>query len=146
MSTVYLDVYRNTHWELVPPTRAGADAASLDAVDLAVLKGFEDMQGEGEPDLVVELINLYLEDAPRKVASMLEAVAGADDVSLRRAAHSLKGSSATIGAFGVAALCEELEPAGKADSFRGAGALLIRLQRELARAIRAFAAERRRRS
>ena len=67
MSTVYLDVYRNAHWELVPLTRAGADAASLDAVDLAVLKGFEDMQGEGEPDLVVELINLYLEDAPRKL-------------------------------------------------------------------------------
>src|SRR5438270_12610179 len=144
MSTVYLDVYRNTHWELGPPTRPGADAASLDAVDLAVLKGFEDMQDEGEPDLVVELINLYLEDAPRKVASMLEAVAGADDVSLRRAAHSLKGSSASLGAFGVAALCEELEQVSKADSFRSAVALLNRLELESARVRCAFAAERRR--
>ena len=145
MSAIHLDVYRSTQWELVQPTRAGAGASSLDAVDMAVLKGFEEVQDEGEPDLIVELIDLYLEDAPRKMASMQEAVAGADEVSLRRAAHSLKGSSASLGAFGVAALCEELEHVSKADSFRSAVALLNRLESESARVRRAFAAERRRR-
>jgi two-component system, sensor histidine kinase and response regulator len=145
MSAIYLEVHRITHWELVPPMRAGADTSSLDAVDMVVLKGFEEIQAEGEPDLVVELIDLYLEDAPRKVASMLEAVAGADGAALRRAAHSLKGGSASLGAFGVAALCEELEQVVEADSFRSAGMLLNNLKRELARVRRAFAAERRRR-
>ena len=145
MSTVYIDVYRSTHWELVQPTRASVDASSLDAINMAVLKGFEEVQDEGEPDLIVELIDLYLEDEPRKLASMLEAVAEADEMSLMRAAHSLKGSSASLGAFGVAALCEELEHVSKADSFPSAGMLLNRLKRESARVRRAFAAERRRR-
>ena len=112
---------------------------------MAVLKGFEEVQDEGEPDLIVELIDLYLEAAPRKLASMQEAVAGADEVSLRRAAHSLKGSSASLGAFGAAALCEELEHVSKADSLQNTGALLTMLELELSRVRRAFAAERRRR-
>ena len=145
MSAIHLDVYRSTHRELVSPTRAGADTAALKAVDMTMLKGFEEMQAEGEPDLIVELIDLYLEDAPRKLASLLEAVAEADEVLLMRAAHSLKGSSASLGAFGVAALCEELEQVVKADSFPSAGMLLNRLKRESARVRRAFAAERRRR-
>ena len=145
MSAIHIEVHRITNWELVPPLRAGTDTSSLDAVDMALLKGFGEIQAEGEPDLVVELIDLYLEDAPRKVASMLEAAAGADGAALGRAAHSLKGSSASLGAFGVAALCEELEEVVKADSFSSAGMLLTRLGLELACVRRAFAAERRRR-
>ena len=73
MSVIRVDADRSTHWELVSPAHAGADAAALGAVDVAVLDGFAALQAEGEPDLIVELIDLYLEDAPRKVASMLEA-------------------------------------------------------------------------
>jgi len=145
MSAIHLDVYQSTHWKLVSPTRPRADTATLEAVDMTVLKGFEEIQAEGEPDLVVELIDLYLEDVPRKIASMLEAVAGADGAALRSAAHSLKGSSASLGAFGAAALCEELEHVSKADSLQNTGALLTMLELELSRVRRAFAAERRRR-
>ena len=55
MSAIHLDVYRSTQWELVPTTRAGADASSLDAVDMAVLKGFEEVQDEGEPNLIARM-------------------------------------------------------------------------------------------
>lgn len=146
MPIVYDDADEQARWELVPQARAGADAAAPEAVDLAVLAGFEEIQAEGEPDLVVELINLYLEDAPRKLAVMLEAAAGADEESLRRAAHSLKGSSASLGAFGAASLCAELERADRAGSPGRAGALLGRLGRELERVREVFAAERRKRS
>jgi len=44
------------------------DAMPLDAVDASVLADLEEMQEEGEPDLVAELIGLYLRDAPRKLA------------------------------------------------------------------------------
>ena len=140
----HFDVDANAQWDLVRPAEAGGEANG--AVDLAALRGFEKIQAEGEPDLVVELIDLYLEDAPRKLAVMLEAAAGADEEFLRRAAHSLKGSSASLGAFGAASLCAELERADCAGSPGRAGALLERLGRELERVREAFAAERRKRS
>jgi HPt (histidine-containing phosphotransfer) domain-containing protein len=144
MSITYVDTDTNTQWDFVAPEKAG-DAAP-DAVDLEMLRGFEGIQAEGEPDLVVELIDLFLEDAPRKLASMLEAAAGADVGALARAAHSLKGSSASLGANGVAALCGELERTDCGDSFVRAGALLARLGQELERVRQVFTAERKKRS
>ena len=140
----HVDVDANAQWDLVAPAEAGGEANGT--VDLAALRGFEAIQAEGEPDLVVELIDLYLEDAPRKLAVMLEAAAGADEESLRRAAHSLKGSSASLGAFGAASLCAELERTDCGDSSGQAGALLARLGQELERVREVFAAERRKRS
>ena len=140
----HFDVDANAQWDLVRPADAGGEANG--AVDLAALRGFEEIQAEGEPDLVVELIDLYLEDAPRKLAVMLEAAAGADEEFLRRAAHSLKGSSASLGAFGMASLCAELERADCGDSSGRAGALLARLGQELERVREVFAAERLKRS
>ena len=135
----------DTHRGPVPRAGAGDDAP-LSAVDLGVLAGFEEMQAEGEPNLIVELIDLYLEEVPRRLASMLEAEACADSRALGGAAHSLKGSSASLGAFGVAALCEELERADCGDPSGRVGALLARMGQELERARRVFADERRRRS
>lgn len=122
------------------------DANATGAVDTAVLAELEEIQEEGEPDLIAELIGLYLEDSPRKLAAMREAEARADAASLRRAAHSLKGSSASLGAFGVAALCGELERACREESSRRAVQLIARLGRELDSVRRVFEDERRRRS
>jgi len=82
------------------------------AVDLAALAGLEAAQVEGEPDIVVELMGLYLEDASGKLAAMREELAERGGGSLGRLAHSLKGSSANLGARRVAALGEELERMG----------------------------------
>jgi HPt (histidine-containing phosphotransfer) domain-containing protein len=121
-----------------------ADAAR-DAVDMSVLISFEDAQIEGEPDLIVELIDLYLEDTPHRVAAMQKALATADALSLKRAAHSLKGSSANLGARRVAALCDELEHLSGNDMFQKVRALLSGLEQEFAYVQQAFAAERQRR-
>jgi len=120
-------------------------ARTTGAVDASVLADLEEMQEEGEPDFVAELIGLYLEDAPRKLAQMREAARAADAAALRRAAHGLKGGSASLGAFGVAAVCAELERACRDDYSSQAPALLARLARELERAHLAFEGERRRR-
>ena len=149
MSAIHVEVSNYTHGEQVPlvrPAHAGGEDAALEAVDLNVLRAFEEMQVEGEPDLIVELIDLYLKDAPLKLASLLEADAVGDEGALKRAAHSLKGSSASIGVSHVAALCEELERVSRVDAVGQVGALLERLGQELERVRRAFEVERRRRS
>jgi HPt (histidine-containing phosphotransfer) domain-containing protein len=117
-----------------------------DAVDLAVLTSLEGAQMEGEPDIVVELMELYLEDASGKLAAMHEELNEKCGRSVGRLAHSLRGSSANLGARRVAALCEELERMGEGDPSCGGGVILSRLELELARVRRVFEAERLRRA
>lgn len=124
---------------------SGVSVETPGAVDLAVLNSLEGAQVEGEPDIVVELMELYLEDASGKLAAMREDLNGNDGRSLARLAHSLKGSSANLGARRVASLCDELERMGEGDLSRGGGALIDRLELELSCVRRVFEAERRRR-
>jgi HPt (histidine-containing phosphotransfer) domain-containing protein len=120
-------------------------AETPDAVDLAVLAGLEGAQVEGEPDIVVELMELYLEDASGKLAAMHEDLVEKGGRSVGRFAHSLRGSSANLGARRVAALCEGLERMVEGDPSCSMGVLLNRLELALACVRRVFEAERGRR-
>ena len=126
-------------------TRTSASDTISDAVDMAVLQSFEDAQGEGEPDLIVELIDLYLEDTPHRVADIREALAKTDGLSLGRAAHGLKGSSASLGATQVAAICEELELKAHNVPFQEVATIVTRLEREFERVRETFLTVRQRR-
>ena len=81
----------------------------LTAVDLAVLASYEEAQIEGEPDFVVELIDLYLDEVPRLFDSIQTAINNNDSATAKRAAHSLRGSSGNLGVLQVAAIATELE-------------------------------------
>jgi two-component system sensor histidine kinase/response regulator len=116
-----------------------------EAVDLVVLLSLEAAQVEGEPDLVVELIDLYAEDAPRHLSAIRSALAAGDRAALRRAAHCLKGSSASLGARGMEMCCEKLERLSGGELLQEGAMLLACLEREYERAGSAFADERGRR-
>lgn len=116
------------------------------AVDLSVLAGYEKIQLAGEPDLVIELIDLYLDDAPRRVAAMHRSAALSDWQSVKRAAHGLRGSSGSLGAVEVGLICSEIEGAEFESPCPSISMLLSRLERGLERALHAFLAERERRS
>ena len=120
------------------------DSATVESIDWGLLAALEEIREEGEPDLIVELIDLYIEDAPHAVEAMRIAVAGKDATMLKRAAHSLKGSSGSLGVRRVAETCRMLEHVDCSD---GANArdLLERLDLEFATAREALAAERTRR-
>jgi HPt (histidine-containing phosphotransfer) domain-containing protein len=62
---------------------------------------------------VVELIEAYLADGEKHVADVEAAMATGDPVALVRPAHTLKSSSATVGAESLAAAARELELAGR---------------------------------
>jgi two-component system sensor histidine kinase/response regulator len=129
----------------VPSTNTGGEDTIYDSVDMAALSRLEEVQMEGEPDLIVELIDLYLTDAPRQISRLLEAVTKTDGTLLKRAAHSLKGSSANLGVLQMAALCDELERVDSGQSFQGVITILTRLEQEFERVRQVFTAERERR-
>jgi HPt (histidine-containing phosphotransfer) domain-containing protein len=115
------------------------------AVDLAILATYDDAQIEGEPDFVVELINLYLNEVPRLLGAIRKALATSDRSTARRAAHSLRGSSANLGVLQMAAIAGELEHLENNYSI-AAAELLLRLAGEFERVKESLNAERQRRS
>lgn len=133
---------KNNLTETVVWPGASAPAAENDSVDLAVLRGFEEDQCEGEPDFVVELIDLYLQDAPAKLRELRIALACGDLETLGREAHSLKGGSASLGARRMAVVSEELELAAAGDATRDGLAILNDLEGEYGRVVAALEAER----
>jgi HPt (histidine-containing phosphotransfer) domain-containing protein len=122
-----------------------APGSVSDAVDMTVLASLEEAQPEGEPDLIVALIDLFLEDTPRRLVVMSAMLAARDLPALRRAAHGVKGSSSTLGAQRMARLCEAVEEGSEDNSPEAVGLLLDGLNQEFARVRQAFLTERQRR-
>ena len=79
------------------------------AIDVTLLRSLASAQADGEPDLIVDVIDLYMKDAPRRLANMSTFLEDGDLHSLSREAHCLKGSSATLGALVMTKLCQAVE-------------------------------------
>jgi len=116
-----------------------------ESVDMAVLTSFEESQLDGEPDLVLELIDLYLTETVRLLVAMREALTNKDELSIKRAAHSLRGSSSSLGILQMAFICDELERTEFKDMFAIASELLKCMEQEFARVSQILLAERQRR-
>lgn len=99
---------------------------------------------DGDADLVVEVIDLFLEDAPQRIAGIVAAIDAGEPDSLMRAAHSLKGSSANVGAKALTGLCANLEQRGRNGSVAGAAALSNSMRREFDAVRTALESERQR--
>jgi two-component system sensor histidine kinase/response regulator len=123
------------------PGAEDGESRSDGALDRRVISGLRGLQGEDETDIVAELAGMFLNDARPRISALEEAVLGDDAPAVERLAHTLKGSSANMGARGMSALCARLEDAGASgDLSRGFG-LLAQLKEEFARVDRAFEAE-----
>jgi HPt (histidine-containing phosphotransfer) domain-containing protein len=77
-------------------------------IDPATIKGLRELGGEDEPGLLGELIEMFLEDAPERMRDITEGIAAGDIGRVERGAHTLKSSSANIGALGLSDLCRRI--------------------------------------
>jgi HPt (histidine-containing phosphotransfer) domain-containing protein len=85
-----------------------------------------------------ELIEIYLQDTPQRLAELEQGVAGQNASALIRAAHSIKGSSGNFGAYRFARLAEEIEQQGKAGNMPATAALCLKLKTDYVRVAEAL--------
>jgi len=116
-----------------------------DAVDLDVLNAFQQLQPDDGSDLIVELIDLYLQDASQRITEITEASSKGEWVTVNRAAHNLRGSSSNLGVRHTAEICGELERADGRLARSAVAGLIERLKTELVRASELLISERQRR-
>ncbi len=110
-------------------------------MDEAVLAELRQLQNEGRPTLIHDLLATFRGDAPQHLAAMRSAAAEGDSPRLRTSAHCLKGAAASLGARRLAALCLELEQKGQAGNVANVVPLLAEVEQHLAQACAALAAE-----
>ncbi|MEG4802089.1 response regulator [Microcoleus sp. ARI1-B5] len=82
-------------------------------IDFHVLKNLRELDDDEDPDFLGELIKIYLLDAPQHLETMKEAIFLGDADSLKLASHTLKSSSANLGAVSFSEVCKELELMGR---------------------------------
>ena len=83
---------------------------SSTAIDLVTFEELKQMSGA---DFIDELIDTFLEDAPKLIGDLKSSLKAGDADAFRRAAHSLKSNGATFGARHFAELARHLEMIGK---------------------------------
>lgn len=93
------------------------------------LPTFTALQEAAGAEFVAELVETFLEEAPRMMDGLEAALAARDADGFRRAAHSLKSNSLTFGAADLGARAKALELGG----LEGAGAAMAGLREEYAR-------------
>jgi CheY-like chemotaxis protein/HPt (histidine-containing phosphotransfer) domain-containing protein len=85
-----------------------------DALDGTVIERIRDMERRGAARLLERLIETYLGTAAKLVADTERALEKDDAPALRQAVHTLKSSSANLGAARLARCCAELEALARA--------------------------------
>jgi HPt (histidine-containing phosphotransfer) domain-containing protein len=102
-------------------------------LDPDVLDTLRQLNEPGQPDVLAEVLRLFLDDAPRRIQAIVAAVADRDAGALQRAAHTMKGAAGTIGATALQDACRTLEQMGRQQRVEGASIAIADLQREYGR-------------
>ncbi len=100
------------------------------------------MAGENASEMLAAVIDSYLEDAPKLLQAINAAIGQEQAGTLRQAAHTLKSTSATLGATTLSQLLAELEAKGRAGTLEGTLQKLPQLAAEYERVQAALQVER----
>jgi HPt (histidine-containing phosphotransfer) domain-containing protein len=91
------------------------------AIDPQAFARLADITGD-DAAFLAELIETYLEDGAAQLDALRAAAASGDVAGLVRPAHTLKSSSASIGALVLAEQCRSLEADARSGAVADAGA------------------------
>ncbi len=118
------------------------DSKSATAIDAQVLQNFRAMVGQNVDRVLAEMVDCYLDDAPKLLIAIASSIAENDALTLQRAAHTLKSSSITLGATILAQICQELEIISRTGNTEAGIAKLPQLEAEYKRVDTALQIER----
>jgi HPt (histidine-containing phosphotransfer) domain-containing protein len=102
-------------------------------IDPAVIETLRDLTPPGEPDVLSEVLKMFLAEVPPRLTRLRNAWAAGNIEEVHRAAHSLKGSAGNIGANAMFDVCKELDEKSRAGEVDAVGPLVDALDVEYGR-------------
>ena len=85
----------------------------------------------GDEGLLRELCEIFLEESPKLLRNLRQAVTEGDASSVMRAAHSLRGEVGYLGAAGASEAAQQLEDMGAQNKLAAASQTLMLLEGEI---------------
>jgi HPt (histidine-containing phosphotransfer) domain-containing protein len=105
-------------------------------IDMGVIDELLALSEDGDPELLVDLITMFVADGPEKLRSIVGGLAAGDLHQMERAAHSLKGSAGNLGATAVQNHCDTIQVATRRQQVDGLATVVDALERDFATALR----------
>jgi HPt (histidine-containing phosphotransfer) domain-containing protein len=103
------------------------DTPSL--IDEAALNNIRVLQRPGQPSILDKIIRMYFDSSAKLLDELRQAVSeNGPAESVKRAAHTLKSSSANLGATEFAALCKTMEFIGRDERLTEAAPVLAEIE------------------
>ncbi|MGZ8260980.1 MAG: Hpt domain-containing protein, partial [Caldimonas sp.] len=112
----------------------GSDALNAEAaavLDAGALERLRELDPHGRSQLLERVLRAFESSASRLAKQFDEARAAGDMQGIRHVVHTLKSSSASIGAVALARLCAEIEASIRVEAFATLPERLDAMDREL---------------
>jgi HPt (histidine-containing phosphotransfer) domain-containing protein len=110
----------------------------LPTIDPEAIANLRDLNPGDGGEFLREIITIYVEDTPKRLADLRACLASGDVATFTRAAHTVKGSSANLGALGLKAIAERLEQISRKDGLGSVGPLIDDCDAEFVRVTEAL--------
>jgi two-component system sensor histidine kinase/response regulator len=106
---------------------------ALQVLDPDVIETLRQLTPPGEPDVLAEVLQMFLDEVPPRIDRVRNAYASGNIQEVHRSAHSLKGSAGNVGAHALHAVCKQLDELGRSGDLAAAGPLVDALGTEFAK-------------
>ncbi len=108
-----------------------SDLPSIDPESIANLR---ELNPGDNGEFLREIVGIYIEDTPKRIADLRAGLAAGDVAAFTRAAHTIKGSSANVGAQVLKGIAERLEFISRKEGLGQVGPLIADCEAEFTRA------------
>jgi two-component system sensor histidine kinase/response regulator len=130
----------STQAEAAQPA-AGAAVKVAGVLDRQALDQLGKLITNGKPELLARVINLYLVESPKLIQKLKQAADANDAPEIARSAHSLRASSANVGAEVLSRYCGDIEASARRADADEARKIFAIIQAEHGRVQAALTAE-----
>ena|GEM_PF-369562 len=108
--------------------------ADVPVIDLQAIENLRSLNPGDNDEFLREIVGIFLEDTPQRIAELEQSLAANDTSKFTRAAHSIKGSSANLGASALRAVAETVEHLSRKEPLSTIAPLVESIKTEFAKA------------
>ena len=108
--------------------------ADTPVIDPQAIDNLRSLNPGDNDEFLREIAGIFLEDTPLRIAELSQSLVAGDGPKFTRAAHSIKGSSANLGAMALRAVAEKLEHQSRSEGLGAVAPLVEAIKTEFARA------------
>ena len=118
-------------WSLARETNNGhCEKPTNDTLllDESVLEGVSDLADDDNPDLLEQLLGMFVHETPRRTELIRQAMGMGDPYRVCEIAHMIKGTCSQLGLVAMVSLCQQLEDRAQSHGLGDCNAIIVNLE------------------